>query len=305
MAHIFDIPLAFEFAPSKLRWQRSGFEIAGPSSAFPPPPATFAGTKIPIPIPKAAVKQTDETLIRLTGKLKTSPWTTGIEGVLLQALPKELAGCLDTVAELEQDGILVPESLTELFLCFDHKDARERAGDPWKMREEFLHLPESNDALLAFLNRWGNWNFGALSVHSYRFSMREFERLESKPWIECVSAFLVWRERKRLREAMLAPPEMWLSNNASLGFTASRQQFPYLGIKAGTCLRAIEITITLDHLRNVKSRICARPDCNNIFTVESNHGKTYCDQYCAHLVSVRRNRSAAKQAKKATSGRTR
>ena len=305
MAQNFDVPLAFEFAPVKLRWQRSRFEIAGRSSAFPPEPATFAGTKIPIPLPKATVKQTDGTLIRLTGQLRTSPWTTGVEGVLLHASPEELAGCLDTVAALEQEGAPVPESLTELLLCFDRQDARERTGDPWLMREEFMHLPEDNDALLAFLNRWGSWSVGALSVHSYRFSMADFTRLESRPWIECVSAFLVWRERKRLRDAMLATPKEWLSGSASLGFTASRQVFPYLGVKATTCLRAIEVTITLDHLRNVRSRICARPDCDNIFTVESKHGKMYCDQYCAHLVSVRRNRSAAKQTKNPTQGRTR
>ena len=188
-------------------------------------------------------------------------------------------------------------------LCFERENVGERIGDPWLMRREFMQLPEANDAVLSFANRWGAWNVGALSVHTYPFRLNEFIKLESRPWIECLSPFLVWQERQRLKAAMLAPPEEWLSRNASLGFTASRQRFPYLGVKATTCLRAIEITITLDHLRNVRSRICARPDCDNIFTVESNHGKVYCDQYCAHLVSVRRNRAPSKKAEIASQRR--
>ena len=78
---------------------------------------------------------------------------------------------------------------------------------------------------------------------------------------------------------------------------------PYFGLTDGLCTSAIETTITLDHLRRVEYRICARDDCAKPFQVQSAHGQTYCSQGCAHTVHMRRSRQAErKQGKKMLKG---
>ena len=164
------------------------------------------------------------------------------------------------------------------------------------MRDEFLRLKESNAALLAFLNRWGPWDrLGALYiVEPTGFSPREL----GDPVPLAVLPSLVWERRRELRSGMLNKPDVWLSDNAAFGTMQRRTSYPYLGITDHTCLQAIETTITLDHLRKTVWRKCARQDCENVFAMNSGHGKTYCEQYCGHLESVRRNRAKAKAAQK-------
>ncbi len=296
MAQHFEIPMVFEFTPKKFRWQRTGFEIAGwRTELFPPKPYQFMGINMPAIGPTLLTP--DDLLVSFSTSLKQPRGRDSLEDALFMAYPPELAAHFEAVAELNKDDLPIGERLAEVFVSFDHDAPEEKARDAWAMRTELMRLPETNEALLRFLNRWGVWNYGKLTPHSSRFKLADFQKIDEKTWLECTSPSLVWRDRARLRAGMLERPEIWLSNNAALGFGANRRRFPFLGVKANTCLRAVEITITLDHLRSVKSRICARPDCDNIFTVESNHGKRYCDQYCAHLVSVRKNRAAAKKAK--------
>lgn len=66
---------------------------------------------------------------------------------------------------------------------------------------------------------------------------------------------------------------------------------------ATTALDAILATVYVDKLRGIELQVCALKECNETFEKQSDHGKTYCSNYHAHLASVRRKRAEAKQAK--------
>ncbi len=292
MAQHFDIPIAFDFKSQRMAWTPCSFSTIERKSLFPtkdhdvphiPPPRIHLLTE-PNPI-----------LIRLNSGLEHLS-STRPDAVLFETRSDEFNVCLEAIQNLKSSRKTLPESLTELLISFAEPTARERSADPWRMREEFMRLDETNAALRSFLERWGILDVETLDtafVPPLDYTM--VQSGGDKPM--CVLPYLAWQRRARFRQSMLASPESWLKENAVLGFTHRRPRFPFIGITAKTCFRAIETTITLDHLRRVKSRVCARQDCDNVFSVDSNHGKIYCDQYCAHLVSVRRNRAAKKQAK--------
>ena len=293
MAQHFQIPVAFEFKPLTAQWVRADFQIerrekhtsiksSGELAAIADPPEDAREEMFVRPILKTA-----------SGRSKH------IEpSQLFTPQPSELALHFQVAQELRNDGFTEPASLREVLLSFGGGVSNGRVRDAWAMRAEFLALPEDTLALQQFVNRWGVWDQGSLEAQLFRFNLMEFVEAMKERRLGCISPFLVWRERKRLKEGMLMPPEDWLSSNASLTFGTNRKAFPFIGTEVNVCLKALEATITFDHLRKVKSRICARPDCDAIFTVNSKHGKIYCDQSCAHLESVRRNRAAAKASKR-------
>jgi len=59
-------------------------------------------------------------------------------------------------------------------------------------------------------------------------------------------------------------------------------------------LEAMLATVYLDSLSGVNYGLCALPDCNCLFVINSNHAREYCSNACAHKASVRRRRAAAK-----------
>lgn len=92
-----------------------------------------------------------------------------LEGALFSAYPSSLATHFETFAELEQDGIATGERLAEVLVSFDQNSPEETTRDAWAMRAELMRLPETNGALLGFLNRWGVWSAGELTRRTFRF----------------------------------------------------------------------------------------------------------------------------------------
>jgi hypothetical protein len=150
------------------------------------------------------------------------------------------------------------------------------------MRQEFFQLRRGDaGTLLEFLNKWGLWRSGNM------------------PIIEQAAA--IWKKHDLFRLAVKRPIAEWLQDefNGVLRYAYPRlQQYPFHVLTVSGCEQAIRVTITLDLLRQVKYSICARPDCQTPFAVESQHKRKYCCQYCAHIESVRRQRRAAKRASK-------
>ena len=297
MAHR-EIPIEFAFRTERRIWKAYSFvrgEAAPPrETRLPvlplitlPPPTTSFGI-----LPFPAKRETQICLRR-----RSSRATQPSDSRSYRIYGDEISKYLDLTLELQQLGLAVNESLAELLVAFPSSNAATREMDAWKMRDEFLRLDESNDALLNFLNRWGSWDqSGSLyAVEPTGTALRPI----GTPVPIAILPCLVWERRQELREGMLSKPDLWLSNNAMLGAMQSRATYPYLTITDSTCAKAIETTITLDHLRKTIWRKCARPDCETVFVVESAHGKVYCEQYCGHLESLRRNRAKAKDAKKA------
>lgn len=300
MAHHRDIPIAYSYRSERRNWELCRFSKAElPKTSGETYTSLLPALRLPAPTPRLGSilpPGGPDVLLRLHRGEGLAAYLTPAK--TCRIFGENINRCLETALKLQSEGAELPESLSQLLLAFPSEEMDVRELNPWTMRDEFLRLEETNAALLSFLSRWGWWE------RSGAFSYIEDEHSVGKlgePYPIAVLPFLVWKRRKELRDGMLGKPDAWLANNAALGFTQRRSKYPYLGMTDTTCVNAIETTITLDHMRKTKWRICKRPDCGNIFAVESEHGKVYCEQYCAHLVSVRRNRAAAKRTKKAAS----
>jgi len=186
--------------------------------------------------------------------------------------------------------------------------ATNKLADAWLMREEFFHLKSGDTGqLLRFLNKWGLWTEEPEGW--------EDPNLSGHPSLRC-SVFVdrVWEDKRLFREAVIGSAIDWLKPdydpdvpetevgqvNDLFTLVTFRNKYPYHFLRATGCELAIRTTITIDLMRKVKFRICARPDCATPFPIESRHRRAYCCQYCAHLESVRRNRQNPQGPRKRT-----
>jgi hypothetical protein len=121
---------------------------------------------------------------------------------------------------------------------------------------------------VAFLSKWGDWSFE-------RFvELREITSLQEK-----------------VRQGLISGPAKWFTRQHSdLWFGHNIPDYPYYSIQTHRCEGAIKATVTIDLLRRLKFKTCARPDCAAPFAISSKRKRKYCSQYCGHLQSVRKNR---------------
>jgi len=145
-----------------------------------------------------------------------------------------------------------------------------RPADAWQMRDDFLRMAQISEDAQAFLGKWGRWH--QLPRH--------------------VEARELFALQRAVRNALVHSSERWFTTeNAFLPKVASTSTaFPHFAMVTDVCRDAICIATTVDLLRRVDFKVCARGDCELPFKVVSKHSKQYCSQYCAHLESVRRNR---------------
>lgn len=156
----------------------------------------------------------------------------------------------------------------------DQTEFREnsQSANAWDMREEFLKLkPQCEDAI-AFLKKWGRWNVGSF------LELREIFDLQ-----------------QAISKALTSPAGIWLSSELSVPpFGRRTKEYPYFTYLTDSCEIALRLTVTIDLLRNIKFKLCARPDCGQTFAIESKHTKMYCSDRCGHLEVVRRGRKKGK-----------
>jgi|SRR5580704_8245987 hypothetical protein len=151
------------------------------------------------------------------------------------------------------------------------KHKKIQKADAWAMREEFLRLDPSSDAFLQFLRKWGDWNGKQFII------IEEIKRSYAALRVSLTNSEILWMSgwwRPQLLGEMIQ----------------SRQEYPHFFLHVSDCLSAIQATILIDLVRNVKFQICARPDCATPFPLTSKHEKKYCSWYCGHFESVRRGR---------------
>jgi hypothetical protein len=309
MAQNVEIPIGFEFRPTPATWHAIAAEITGWKS--PKSPSTeFCFL--------ARVREGETTY------LLEIPW---------RALPKHL---VTLYSEKSRDRTDVRGYSVDLLLCSPSPGGRTNKrteADPWTMRAEFLRLTQDTKALVDFLNRWGVWGTTRRlsgcreklpspppqwTTRSWRTGLGAHVRLdpEKMPNIYALAVedsfngnyvlpIDIWEFQRRCRDGLKSPAYKWLADAQRLFLVTSRPEYPYFLSIAGNCQEAIRTTITLDLLRRVKFRICARPDCASPFPVENRHRRKYCRQYCAHIESIRKQRRAAKrEAKQLSKGMT-
>ena len=159
--------------------------------------------------------------------------------------------------------------------------------DPWQARADFLSIKQSTDELLKFLNRYGVWSNRSSVV---------FCSMET-PCPQIIFEEEIWADRDYVLEVLKVGPAQWFEGDkGSLEHLIPRREYPHYEHKDGFCLDAMTTATTIDFLRRVRFKICARRDCGNPFPADRK-GKRYCQQYCAHLVSVRKGRKAKRTRK--------
>jgi hypothetical protein len=229
----------------------------------------------------------------------------------------------------------LPIGPIEILICdlppHTSKDFQEQPGqsvDGWRMRYEFLRLRRTTLALLEFLNRYGHWGLRALprTISFQRgwdqgfvnFEKKWFKAKKPRSIPEVVFPNEIWFVDDEREPLTLEEPETeslksihvqdlmkwgltcgageWFNSGYSHSkLDGPRAKFPHYVLAASSVYDVLIATITVDHLRETKFSVCARPDCRVPFPIESQHKRTYCSQYCAHLESVRRNRRRGKE----------
>ena len=143
-----------------------------------------------------------------------------------------------------------------------------QTANAWEMRDEFLHLNPDCENTLGFLNKWGSWDF------------REYAFLSD------ISGF-----QRVVHDALTSSPEEWFAKDYSVAPAFRRRpKYPFFTLKTDKCELAIRLTVTFDHLRGAKFKICGRRECAHLFEVKNKHEKQFCSRKCGHSELVRRNR---------------
>lgn len=191
--------------------------------------------------------------------------------------------CLNTLGE--GDSLRDYDELVEsicadfrphVFVPWDqHYSADEESAGPslpadaWQLRDAFLRVTPEPKHILKFLNRWGRWK-----ANNY-LRVNNFVNLQAM-----------------VRQALVSPPEEWFEQDRDDldSMWNRRTKFPFFAVETFDCEPAIRMTVTIDLLRQVKFKTCARVDCGQPFSIASAHKRKYCTQYCGHLESVRRSR---------------
>jgi hypothetical protein len=259
MAHQVSIPIAFEFRTSTVKWAVAEAAITG------------------------WCKRDDGTPDgeRLCARLYGRPYPKSSISYSRDSLPYELHDpCIDAFYEDPEDddrvAVLCSRFQPRLFVWSSNHYYRSvsvlksesRPADAWQMREDFLRISGTEESVCEFLNKWGTWS-SALYVE-----LGDIIRLQ-----------------KAVRDALMSPPARWFAEHFRFPrLPAHLAEYPFLALITDSCEDAIRMTVTIDLLRRLKFKTCARSDCKLPFAIESRHKRRFCSQYCAHLVSVRKNR---------------
>ena len=167
--------------------------------------------------------------------------------------------------------------------------------DAWKVREDFLSLKGEAD-FLGFLNRVGGFSAG-MAPDSGLWDLNDLKGWQRvfRGFLKCSPAmwpnYLVALETASPGfNARLIAMEVDLCFKTRLRIWLSWQRRSAV-IRVAEAVSAILVTIYIDHLRGLRFRFCARRDCRRPFEITSRHKRKYCQQYCAHLESLRRMRN--------------
>jgi hypothetical protein len=261
MAHEIQIPTSFEFRSATIQWEEARGNVIG----------------------WRRNQGEREKPTHLIAEIYSASSGKSTIGLPLHGLPEtHRARSLETLKRKHADeavrGICADLELryfvhvSKTYVEDSELRKHSKAADAWQLRDDFLGLKGDDEAALAFLNKWGRW----------------------VPHRNYVAPVEISALQRAIREALMSPAKVWFrSRYASPPVVNSRSlEFPYFVILTDACEAAIRTTTTIDLLRKLKFRTCARLDCDKPFPVTSKHERNYCTQYCAHLESVRRARKS-------------
>lgn len=165
----------------------------------------------------------------------------------------------------------------------------------WSCRDEFFKIPIGDDTkLLNFLTNVGV--FSNLEILGH-WSDEVAEHCRSGHPVP-IDLRGLWKFREGLRHSLMNR-EAFKRDSADMDFPLSFE----LGSVASGLVTTTDAyhmllaTVFADVTRGIRFKTCKREDCQTPFPLTSKHVKTFCSQYCGHLVSQRKIR-AAKQRKR-------
>ena len=180
----------------------------------------------------------------------------------------------------------------------------EVTKNAWFMRDEFLNLDTEDEwewSVSQFLNKWGLWVSGSGFTEDWESRPRgligssvPIAPKSDSPDFVLVTPHSLKEQQAGYRRALLPSNERsWLRSHPLTLETGD--EFPFFRVRKTYCSDAIEATITIDHLANIKFGICKR--CHKVFEKEKKYKMSYCSRSCANAASVARFREKQRKPK--------
>jgi hypothetical protein len=182
----------------------------------------------------------------------------------------------------------VPASKLSVLECQPSDGQESKRVDPRRLRDEFFNLEEEPDGLMRFLNRYGAW------VDDFRFGGWTERRIPPRPIAKpLVPVGYFWHYRTLLARRLEAAgrrPESWFDSTTEPLALLRIPKYPYHSHRVAYIKDAIEMSFTIDFLKQTPISLCAREDCRKPYVV-TRPGKTFCSEKCARCVVMRRARA--------------
>jgi hypothetical protein len=171
--------------------------------------------------------------------------------------------------------------------------------DPHKKRNEFFRLERGDTTqLIEFMNTVGIFE-SAMFVEKAKVSTAvmqtatgDYHTVHYEP---LNSAKHIWDMRDLLVRTLEGRREFGRVCDFQTRIVRESQK-PRIVLTTATLVDAVLLSILIDRVKKLKVQKCARPDCGVLFTVSGGHKRKYCERYCAHIESVRRDRERKKKA---------
>jgi hypothetical protein len=295
VAQVIHIPLAFEFRPARGKWGLRTVEIEGWAKDLRKPSLFgYIGSSddVTVDVLEPGALGGLSGLYSIVGIDREARQLKHPAVIHWSEIPSEIKVTSTPAKSMEK----IRGEWFSILAC-DSLEGTGRTGDAWAMRREFLSLKQDSLALLAFFRKWGIWDDQGLGSSIPGVSTNS--RIQNVVFPE-----RIWEAQSAYRAALLSAPDEWLCKGVDPFKGAyATPMYPHFILEHTQCKLAIEATITIDLLRKAKFRKCKRPDCSEVFALESKHKRLYCSQPCAHLESVRKQRrSAARKKAKSKKG---
>ena len=292
MAHrknIKTIAISVAFEHPKTSWKLASIRYAGTEDELKDPEPALDPLAIRLPIPKAPMLASFRPIAPVARYEPHDIFAVVSPG---RSKDNHFYQCHQSGGPLRRADIEGDDGDDTAFICEPPSSTSpKRLIDPWAVREDFLSLTPSLSSLHAFLKRWSipmGLEYKLYPFHADPGHIWDF----NDPRSGLLIPRQVWNFYALCHEALRMEPEAWLEERSPLGLLGHINESPYLEAKTSDLAKAIGMTITLDKLNRIPFQKCERHDCTRSFEVRS--GKQFCNQACAHLVSVRKNREKAR-----------
>jgi hypothetical protein len=186
----------------------------------------------------------------------------------------------------------------------ENYSAKPASFDPYEKRNEFFRLKVGDlHGLLRFLNTVGLFESAGDAERPWKPISSVIVRVDennqfSVNYVNRIHAEHIWQLRRMVQFCMEKQIEIADETDFQVRLVRVKEQ-PRMVLTTTTFMDAVFLASAIDRTTEARVQKCAREDCAIMFTTSSGHEKKYCERYCAHIESVRRDRERKKNRKRA------